>query len=161
MADKPILEEKFNKELDVDQKLNEGGVLGKIYLEVQGNDLEAAKVALQKTIYDRLKAEKNAHVLEVKMYDIQKDEGDFFSGVAEVNFVADDFRWFVNTVMRYGPAAVEVIEPSDVQLDSAQMHSIIADVSDFTHMYSQQIIAMFKDPERRALYERMLEGEQV
>ena len=159
MADKPILERNFNKDLDVNLKLNEGGILGTIYLEIQGNDREAAKKALENTVYNRLVSEPNAHVLEVRMYDVKKEDGGYFSGVAEVKLIADDFRWFLSTIMRYGPSAVEITEPSEARLGMEDMHSIVADVSDFTHMYSQQIIAMFKDPERRALYERILKGE--
>ena len=159
MADKPILEEMFNEDLDVDQKMNEGGVLSKIYLEVQGNDLEAAKKALENTVFNRLSGEDNVHMLEVRMYDVLKDETEHFSGVSEIKLVADDFKWFLSTVLRYGPSAVEIMEPTEVKLNTEQMHSIIADVTDFTHMYSQQIIAMLKDPERRALYDRMLEDK--
>jgi hypothetical protein len=162
MADKPILTRKFNEELDVGGKLNEGGVLARLYISVQGNDLEAAKKAMENTIFEKMASEDNISLLEVKMFDIMKEKpkkkGEkLFSGVAEVELVADDYRWFVNAILKYGPSAVEIVEPSDVKLNSEQMHSIVADVADFVHMYSQQIIAMFKDPERRYLLEKMLE----
>ncbi|MBD3388903.1 MAG: hypothetical protein GF416_07535 [Candidatus Altiarchaeales archaeon] len=156
MADKPILVEKFNEKLDLDGKMREGGILAKVYLEVQGNDLEAAKKALENTIFNKLGAEENVNLLEVKMYDILKEEGDHFSGVSEIHLVADDFRHFITTILRYGPSAVEITEPEEVTLNTEQMHNIVADVSDFTHMFSQQIISMLKDPERRALLEKVM-----
>lgn len=152
-----MYEKTLNEDLDVDRKMGEGGVHARVYLEVQGTDLEASKTALENSVYNKLGAEKHISILTVKMYDIKKEEGEYFSGVSEVELVADDFRWFVNTVLRYGPSAIEIMEPDEVKLGPEQMHSIIADVSDFAHMYSQQIISMFKDPERRALYEKMLE----
>ncbi|MFH1055667.1 MAG: hypothetical protein V1744_06200 [Candidatus Altiarchaeota archaeon] len=158
MVDKPVTKKKFNEGLDVSQKIREGGVLAKMYLGVQGNNKEAAKKALENTIHNKLEAEGNISLLEVKMYDIDKQGKGFFSGVAEVDFVADDFRWLISTVLRYGPSAFEILEPAEVRLNSEMMHSIAADVCDFSHMYSQQIIAMFKDPERRALYEKMING---
>lgn len=161
MADRPIRVEKFNDDIDIDQRVNEGGIHANIYLGVQGNDMEAANTALENTIYKRLLPEKNLKVLEVRLYDILKDDSsEFFSGVAEVEFIAEDYRWFVNTIMRYGPSAIEIKEPEKVVLDSSQMHSIVADIADFAHMYSQQVIEMLKDPERRALYEKMLKDEK-
>ena len=158
MADKPVLTRKFNEALDTDALMREGGILARIYLGVQGNDKEAAKKALESTVNTRLAKEEHIRLLEVNMYDILKEKKDYFSGVSDVRLIAEDFRWFVNMILRYGPSAVEIIEPEDVRLNMEQMHSLAADVCDFSHMYSEQIIAMFKDPERRALYERMLKG---
>jgi len=160
MADKPVLTKKFNKDFDVEKALREGGVQAKIYLGVQGSDVNTAKKALENTVYERLKAEEHAVLLEVKMYDVLKEQGaKLFSGVAEVDLVADDFRWFLNLILRYGPSAVEIIEPGEVTLGSDQMHCLVADASDFAHVYSQQIMAMLKDPERRRIYEEILGGQ--
>ena len=164
MADKPLYVRKFNEKLDLGLKMSEGGVLGTLYIGVQGNDQDAAKSALENTLFTKLAKEENISLLEVSVFDIIKEKSKkkgekFFSGVAEVKLVADDFRWFVNIIMRYGPSAVEIVEPVEVKLNAEQMHSVVADVSDFVHMYSQQIIAMFKDPERAVLYDRMLKGD--
>ncbi|MFH0861719.1 MAG: hypothetical protein V1875_01700 [Candidatus Altiarchaeota archaeon] len=164
MADKPLYTRKFNENIDLGRKMGEGGILATLYMGVQGNDEEAAKSALENMLFKKLVKEENVSLLEVNVFDIirekSKKKGEkFFSGVAEVKLVADDFRWFVNIIMRYGPSAVEIVEPTEVKLNAEQMHSMVADVSDFVHMYSQQIIAMFKDPERAVLYDRMLKGE--
>jgi hypothetical protein len=166
MADKPILTKKFNEELDIDLAMREGGVRAKLYIGVQANDLETAKKALDNMVNTRLKAEQHAYLLEVKMYDILKEKRgakgkktEYFSGVSEVDLLADDYRWFLNIVLRYGPSAVEITEPTELKLTSEQMHSIVADVADFAHIYSQQIMDMLKDPERRYLHEQMLKGK--
>jgi len=164
MADKPLLTKKFNEDLDLGRKIDEGGILATLYIGVQGNDQEAAKAALDNTLFNKLANEENVNLLEINVFDIveekTKKKGEkFFSGVAEVKLVADDFRWFLNIILRYGPSAVEIVEPAEAKLDAEQMHSIVASVSDFVHMYSQQIIAMLKDPERAHLYDRVLKGE--
>jgi hypothetical protein len=165
MADKPLMSRKFNQELDLGRKIKDGGIHARIYVGVQGNDLKTTQKALENTLYERLNAEEYVSLLQVNMYDILKEKkgakgksADLFSGVAEVELVADDFRYFINMIFRYGPSAVEIIEPSVVRLDSEQMHSMVADVSDFAHVYSQQILAMLKDPERRRVYEEILKG---
>jgi len=159
MADKPVVIKQFNIGLDVGRKIEEGGIKTKLYLGVQGNDVKMAKKALDKMVFDRLVKEPTVSVTEVKLYDITKGKDGFFSGVAEVDLVSDDFRSFVNIILRYGPSAFEISEPPSVKLGSDEMHAIAGDACDFAHMYSQQIIAMFKDPERMALYQKMLKGE--
>ncbi|MBU0762453.1 MAG: WYL domain-containing protein, partial [Candidatus Altiarchaeota archaeon] len=157
MKDSPVTTTSYNEEADVDKILSEGGVHARIYLEVQATDTDAAKIAMENTVSNRLLQYENITVLKVSMYDILKEENaEYFSGVSEVEFVADDFRWMINAVLKYGPAAVEIIEPPEVKLPSDMMHSIVADIADFSHLYSQQIIKLLKDPERKALYEKML-----
>ncbi|MFH1404036.1 MAG: hypothetical protein ABIH11_07195 [Candidatus Altiarchaeota archaeon] len=160
MGDKPILERQFNEDLDIEAKLGEGGVIARLYLEVQGNDKEAAQKALESTIFEKMNSEPMMDLLEAKLYDIEESEDKkFFSGVAEVKLIADDFRSFINVSMRYGPTAIEIIEPDEVSLDLDKMHAIAGDVSSMMQLFSNQIISMLKDPERAALYRQMIEKE--
>ena len=158
MADKPVLEKTFNEDVDPEERVSEGGIWCKLYLEVQGNDRDAAKKALENTVFNKLVKEPDLHALKVKMFDLIKEEGqEYYSGVIEVEFVARDFRKFVNVIMRYGPSAIEIISPEEVTLKSEEMHSLVADVSDFVSSYFANIFSMLKDEERLALYKKMLE----
>lgn len=161
MADTPIMTENFNEDLDIAERLAEGGVLSRIFIEVQATDENAAKTAMEKTIFDKLKNEKTLDILEANLYDILKDpDKDYFSGVAEVKLVARDFRSFVNAVMRYAPSAIEIQEPEEIHLSNDEMHSLVADISEITQMYSTQVMSMMRDPERYALYQKMLAREE-
>lgn len=157
MADKPIVEKTFNEDVDLEEKLREGGILSYMYLEVQGNDLKAAKKALENTVFDKLVYEPDFYVLEVKMFDLVKGKDqEYYSGVIEVKSVARDFRSFLNVVMRYGPSAIEILSPEEITLKSDEMHSLVADVSDFVQAYFTNLFSMLKDEERVALYNKML-----
>lgn len=160
MSDEPILVKEFNEELDVEERVREGGVLSTLYLEVQGNDEQAAREALEKMVFERMGSEPYVDLLEVRLYEITKDaEKGFYSGVVEVKLVSRDFRWFVNTIMRYGPSAIEIIEPEEYNLSSDEMHSLVADVSELTQTFTSQILALLKDEERLAFYNKMLESK--
>jgi len=161
MKDKPIVEKSFNEELDVDKLIREGGLHARLYLEVQGNDKEASKKALESVVFERMIKEKDASLLHAKMFDIIKDEdSEVFSGVVEVELVSRDFRGFLNIIMRYGPTAIEIIEPDKVTIETDEMHSLIADVSEMTQVYSNQIMALLKDEERVAMYNKLLEDQE-
>jgi len=160
MADKPIVAETFNESLDVEKMVREGGVHAKIHLEVQGNDEEASKKALESVVNERMAKEKNLFLVHSKMYDIVKEEdAEVFSGVVEVELVSRDFRWFINMIMRYGPTAIEIIGPEEFRLNTDEAHSLVADISEMTQVYSHQIMSLLKDEERVALYNKLLSGE--
>lgn len=160
MSDKPILEKNFNENIDIEKYLREGSILARIFIEVQGNDKDACHKALDRTIFDSLVNEDSVTLLNVKFYELEKDEkNEFFSGVVEVKLLLRDFRWFVSVVMRYGPSAMEIIEPNSVKLNMEEMQSILADVSELSQTFSSQILSLLKDDERRAIYDKMVRGD--
>ncbi|MBN2013772.1 MAG: hypothetical protein JW778_01195 [Candidatus Altiarchaeota archaeon] len=159
MADKPIMEQIFNEGIDVDAYLKDGAILGRLFIEVQSNDREAAEKALKKTIFEGLAGEKHVKLMYAKLYDIQKykdKDSEFFSGVVEIKLLVMDFRWFVSVVMRYGPSAIEIMEPDKVTLSMDEMQSLLADVSEIAQTYSSKIISLLKDDERKKLYGKIL-----
>lgn len=157
MSNEPLIDRRFNEDIDLSKKLSGGSILARAYIEVQGNDQEAAEKALETTVFGNLLGEKYVDVLRVRFFDIREDEsGDYFSGVAEIKFLVRDFRWFISIVMRYGPSAVEIIEPHSVNLSLDEMHSILADVSEVSQSYASQIMSLLKDDERRRLYQKIL-----
>lgn len=72
-----------------------------------------------------------------------------------------DFRWFVNVTMRYGPSAIEIIEPHSVKLNLDDMQSILADVSELSQTFSSQILTLLRDDERKKIYSRVVKGSKL
>lgn len=162
MADKPTLENVLNEDIDVEKYIKDGAILARLFLEVQGNDMDAAKKALDRTIFDSLANEAHITLLNVKFYELQKDAGkEIYSGIVEVKLLVHDFRWFVSIVMRYGPSAIEIIEPHEVHLTMDEMQSLLADVSEITQTYSSRIFALLKDEERKAIYQKILNQDSI
>jgi hypothetical protein len=162
MADKPILERTFNEEMDVEKKVEEGCIYSRLYIEVQGNDKDKCEQALRRVIFDSLGHEPNVHLLTVKFFELQKDEEkNFYSGVVEVESLFRDFRWFINIVMRYGPSAIEIIEPQKgVSLSLEEMQAVIADISEQSQILSTRLLNLLKDDERKKVFERMLKEDK-
>lgn len=162
MAEKPILEKTFNQNIDVNARIKEGAILARIFIEIQANDKEAAEKAINRTVFDSLANEKDVKLLYAKMFEFQKDkDSEMFSGITEIKFLVRDFRWFVSVVMRYGPSAIEIIEPHSVTLSMDEMQDLLIDVSGMSQTLSSQLFAMLKDDERKALYNRMLSRENA
>jgi len=161
MTDKPILEKDYGEDVDVDKELSEGSILARMFIEVQGNDKDTCQKALERTIFDSLANEAAVTMLNVKFYELTSEpDKSFFSGVVEVKLLFRDFRWFVNVIMRYGPSAIEIIEPHQVKLGLDEMQSLLADVSELSQTFSSQIFALLKDDERKAIYDRMLKQKK-
>lgn len=161
MTEGPVVEKKFNEDVDVAERVKEGSVLTTLYLEVQGNDEKAAKEAIEKTVFEKMAVDKYLTLLEAKMFEIKKDEeAGSYSGVAEVKLLTPDFRWFINAIMRYGPSAIEIIEPEKYTLSPDEMHSLVADVSEIVHAYTTQIMGFLRDEERVALYNKLMGGPE-
>jgi hypothetical protein len=162
MPDKPLLERSFNEDADVEKLLSEGCLHARIFMEVQGNDKEACQKALERTVFDSLVEEENVTVLNVKFFELQKDAKDeFFSGVVEIDLLFRDFRWFVNVTMRYGPSAIEIIDPHQVKLNLDEMQSVLADVSELSQTFSSQILALLRDDERKKVYSQVVKGSKL
>lgn len=163
MVDKPILEKRFNENLNVEKRLEEGNLLARLFIEVQSNDKKVAEKALQRTIFDSLASEKRVSLLHVKFYEIKEIKAEekakerTYSGVVEVKALFYDFRWFLLTLMHYGPSAIEIISPEEYTLNLEEMQAIVSDVSGFSQSLSSQIMALLKDPERKKLYQKMLQ----
>ncbi len=161
MADKPLIEKTFNEDLDVEQRIREGGVLAIIYLEVHGNDENAAKLALENTVFERMAKEGDVNLLEVRMFDIRKDDTEKFSGAVEIKLVSRHFRGFISLIMRYGPTAIEIIEPDTLHLSLEEMQAIVGEVSSMTQFYSSRILSLLKDEERLSIYNKMLGSDDL
>ena len=160
MADKPILEKEYNVGLDIDKLVGEGWMHVKVYIEVQGNNKEACQKALERTVFDSLAREDPVKMLYVKFYELTEDpKKGFYSGVVEAEMLLRDFRWFINVVMRYGPSAMEIIEPHSVKLGLDEMMAVLADVSELSQTMSNQILSMLKEDERKKVFARMF-GEK-
>jgi len=161
MEDTPILEKQFNENINIESRIKEGAILARIFIEVQGNDKEAAEKAIKKTVFESLAGEKDVTLLHAKLFEFHKDkEAEFFSGVAEIKFLVRDFRWFVSVVMRYGPSAIEIIEPHFITLSLDEMQDLLIDVSELSQTLSSQLFALLKDDERKALYRRMMSQDK-
>ncbi|HIE33580.1 MAG TPA: hypothetical protein EYP86_00365 [Candidatus Altiarchaeales archaeon] len=161
MKDKPILEKRFNEGIDIDKRVREGSMLTRLFIEVQGNNKELAEKALENTIFNAMANERDVDLLYVKFYDIRKDKDqEFFSGVVEVKLLTRDFRTLVRVVMRYGPTAIELIEPDKIAMKMDEMQSLLADASEICQAYSSRLLALLKDEERRDLYQKILSSSQ-
>ncbi|RLI93099.1 MAG: hypothetical protein DRO90_01025 [Candidatus Altiarchaeales archaeon] len=155
--DKPILEKRFNDKIDVERRVREGSILTRLFIEVQGNNKEIAEKVLENTIFHMLANEDDVDLIYAKFYDIRKDKSQmFFSGVVEVKLLTRDFRTLVNIVMRYGPSAIELIEPYEIRMSMDEMQSLLADVSEIVQAYSSKLLALLKDEERMTVYQRII-----
>ena len=174
-----IVKREFNENLDVDKYIDEGRFLARLYFEAESNNKDFLLKALENVI-ERLENEGEVNLLEAHLYDIEKtgegDEGgdeekedktknakvEFYRGLVMIKLFVRDFRYFLSICMRYGPTAIELIEPHEVELTFDQMQAVLTDVGEWSRTLADHMKLMdsLMNPETREIYEQLLKEEE-
>jgi len=141
---KPIIVKEFNQGLEIEKYLDEGRILGKIYLMMQSNP-KVIESALESTI-EPMRNERNVILLDTKLYEISR--GANFLGALEIELLTVDFRTFINIAMKHGPVRVDLIEPDEIFLSIDNIQNIVADVSEMHKTLMAHVASALKDNEK-------------
>ena len=175
-----VVKRAFNEDLDVDRYIGEGRFLARLYFEAESNNKDFLLKVLDHVI-ERLENEKEADLLEAHMYEIEKSEDgaeseedaakedekkdsptEFYRGLVMIKLFVRDFRYFLSICMRYGPTAIELIEPHEVELTFDQMQAVLTDVGEWSRTLADHMKLMdsLMNPETREIYEQLLKEEE-
>jgi hypothetical protein len=140
----PLIEKKFNEDCDIQRYINEGGILGKIYLMMQSKP-EFIESAFNRVI-EPVRDELNIMLLGIKLHEVSRDVN--FLGAMEIEFLARDLRKFIKMVMTYGPVRVDLIEPDRILLTMNHIQNIVADISEMHKTLMLHVASALKDDEK-------------
>ena len=111
------------------EKIEDGGwAHATIAIEVQGNDEEYAKEALNKMI-ERMVQEKGIQIVDKEFSDIEKGENDLFSYSCEIEFIARDFGKLTRVALMYSPSFFEIHTPKKLSIEVGEAQNLLADIS--------------------------------
>lgn len=131
-----------------DRMRQDGGIEAIFFIESHSDTKDTAAEALQQTILQDLKNERNIAVREVKFHPVVEREK-IYSGFVEVDFVSKDFRTLIYLTIRYGPAAIEISHPDSASMDRAEMQTALADISAAVQGFTGRILELMT-PEQRS-----------
>lgn len=96
------------------------------YIEAQGKPREVVEDSLRGLV-DKMRGEKHVDVTKVNFEDTIKEEGRFLSA-AEIHAKFESLEDYVMAALKYGPSAIEVLEPRELILSSKDFLDVIGEV---------------------------------
>ena len=111
------------------EKIEDGKwIHASMVVEVQGNDKEHVKGALNKHI-EKIKKERDAEVYDVSISEPADIGTNLYSLFADIKFIAKDFNALVHLALLYSPSSVEVFEPKQIAFPIGDAQNILTDIS--------------------------------
>lgn len=126
---------------DVNEKLEKGWIKSWSMFEVLATKEETTKEAIDKLL-DRLEKDPRAGVYKKDLSEIKKAIKPMknidvaYSLTAEVEFITKNFDDLVQIVMEYGPSAIEIYEPKNINIPCGEAQSILNSISQMMHQFA-------------------------
>lgn len=108
------------------EKIDKGGLLAKVIVEVLGTPKEHVEKTL-KSVIEKIKEDESLSVLKGKVFKA-KPKGKFFTMFAEMEILFDDFSNLTIFCLDYLPSSVEIIEPLDFKAKSVNITHVLNDL---------------------------------
>lgn len=106
------------------------------HIESQSNRADMVKASLDRMI-GNLKKEERTKVRKSDVSELREAEG-MFSATAEVEVDFQDFGTYLSNAIRYGPSAIEIIEPESLVLTQKEFLDAVGEVIRMTKLFFAQ-----------------------
>jgi len=136
MAEEKVSEEELEELFE--KACKEGAVLTLLHFDAHGPDKKAVEDSLIEFVA-RLTKERGVLYCRGEVEEAIERET-LYSSCTEVKMLAETFQDLLNVVLRYGPIAVEIIEPKKIELSVESAQSCLLDASQVAQDYSNYIM---------------------
>lgn len=128
----------MEEKVDIREKLSEGYVRAVLIVEILGRPPEHVGAALKK-ILGLMQKDKNMILLNKKIYKPKKvkESRDMFTAFMEIEVLANGLKKLFEVCFDYMPSSVEVVEPTNLKFNLAQVNAIINDLASRLHKYDE------------------------
>lgn len=113
--------------INIKEEIDKGALYSRVIFEIFGKPKENVEKALKLLVQKLRELEKVKVVVEKQFEPEKKDE--MWAGFTEVELLVKDSTTFINLVVDYLPASVEIIEPQDISLPALEMSGMLNDLS--------------------------------
>lgn len=108
------------------EKIEKGGLLAKVIIEVLGTPKEHVEKTL-KSVIEKIKEDESLDVMKGKVFKA-KPQGKFFSMFTEMEILFDGFSNLATFCLDYLPSSVEIIEPTNFKTESVNITHVLNDL---------------------------------
>lgn len=138
---------KNDVEILTEEKINKGGVLAKLYFDMQSKSKDELQPLLVDLVNQRLLKEKGVVYCHGSIEEPMEKDGIFITS-AILNVLVEHVSVLVGIAFRYSPAGVEILRPTkSIPLQTAELQAILMDLSQISLDYSKYILEKVLKPE--------------
>lgn len=140
------------------EKLLQGGILAKMYFDMQNQEKDKLQPLLVDLINEHLLKEKGV----VYCYGAIEEPiklNELYSTSAEVTILFENIFPLVNIAFNYTPIGFEILKPEkELVLKMSQLQSLILEISNISTNYSRYILQKVLKPDDLALITKEIEN---
>jgi len=116
-----------------------GAVLGIFHFDAHGKEANVVRDSLLDFVA-RLAKEEGVLYCKGEIDEVVGSESEGFSSNAEVKLLTDGLSTTLRLAMRYGPVAIEILEPSEVKLNVQEMQDLLLSASEISKQYAAFVV---------------------
>ena len=149
---------KSDLDLVTEEKIRSGGVLVKLYFDIQDKDKERLQPLLTDLINNRLMKQNGVIYCYGKILEPIGKENIFITS-AIVTLLTDSIGALVNIMFNFAPAGLEVLKPEkEVLIKTSELQSLLLDISNISLTYSKYILERVMDKDEAEMVRKQLEN---
>lgn len=111
--------------MEIEERIEQGGVLSKIIIEVMGSPKEYVEKTLKKVVEDIKKEE--FEILKEEFFDAEPQEK-MFSAFIELEILFKNTTRLLDFCFDYTPSSVEILEPLNINYRASDFANLINDL---------------------------------
>jgi hypothetical protein len=140
------------------EKISQGGILAKMYFDVQDKDRERLQPILTDLIHEHLMKERGVvYCYGVIEEPLKMDE--FYVTSATVTLLLENIASLVHVAFNYTPIGIEIEKPEkELIMKVSELQALALDVSTISTTYSKYILEKVLKPEDAAEIVKRLEN---
>lgn len=142
-----------------------GAVMALMHFDVHGKEKEPVKDSLVDFL-SRLTKEEGVLYCKGEIDEVVGSEEEGYSSNAEVKLLTNNFSTMLLVSMRYGPIAVEILEPAEIKFNIQEMQDLLLTGSEISKQYASFVVEKVWGPEQLEKYrervtKQMQEGRKL
>ncbi|MEM4255396.1 MAG: hypothetical protein QXR53_03645 [Candidatus Norongarragalinales archaeon] len=116
-----------------------GAVLSVLHFDAHAKESNAVKDSLVDFL-SRLTKEEGVLYCKGEIEETVGSEQEGFSSTAEVKILTDSFPTLLRISMRYGPVALEILEPREIKMNVPEMQDLLLSASEISKQYASYVV---------------------
>ncbi len=142
-----------------------GAVHAIMHFDAHSKEANAVKDSLVDFL-SRLTKEEGVLYCKGEIEEVVGSESEGFSSAAEVKILTDSFPTLLRISMRYGPVALEIMEPKELKLTVLEMQDLLLSASEISKQYASYVVEKIwgkeeLDKYRERVMKQMEEGRRL